>query len=254
MRQLTKGLWVVVGALTLVKGILSGNPPLVKNAPTYFINGPAKNFRDAVRSEGFIIPKEDAHWENPVTSECECRSLCWTYTQCLGSSTHQESGKVICRVTAKPPHNLTLVDNAGGTFSFWRSSIDYALYRVFEDFLYLVPKATMNYDDSRAYCERIPGHRLGMFKDISLLRVLSRIHMTTGMELWIDLHNSPDGPAWGDGVLLDKDLALTVFRTLVYINSDTNPIRVKMQNELDDNPAKNIRGFVCQANLGGLHW
>ncbi|XP_068206717.1 uncharacterized protein [Palaemon carinicauda] len=248
MEKMTIGFyWILLATLTLDLVILTEGQNLLKDAPLHYIKG-GDLYPRSIKSEGFIISLMNAYWEGPVESECACRVTCWTHVECAGFSAHKEGDMMLCRLTILPPNEINFEENPSSTYTFWMGSVASILYQMFGGYMYLVPVGNRNFPDSKAYCESIPGHRLGIFQTPRALRSLEKVMTTTGLELWTDLHNSPDGPIWGDGVFLDFDVTLPIFE-VSYSLMDTSPIRIRPPGVLDDNPSMNIRGFVCQASF-----
>ena len=59
--------------------------------------------------------------------------------------------------------------------------VDSILYKTAQDgFLYLIPDLRKKWEESKAFCEKIPGHRLGMFHSIVQLQSLVSLQEESG--------------------------------------------------------------------------
>ncbi|XP_066963251.1 uncharacterized protein [Macrobrachium rosenbergii] len=119
--------------------------------------------------------------------------------------------------------------------------------------LYLKPNVTLNFTDAKAYCSKIPGHRLSIYKKMDQWRAISA-KMDNNEPYWVvDLQKQDDNTAiWGDGTLykdteigqnLPLQNAYSIARIYIFFNGT-----------LDDGVSYRMRRFFCQANPFGVDW
>ncbi|XP_042890509.1 uncharacterized protein LOC122265327 [Penaeus japonicus] len=183
-----------------------------------------------------------------ATSVCRCRSLCLAHVNCKGVSATPVGDHFVCKLVGKTVDICMFADTAGATFIFWEDSVDHSIYELMPDgFLYLEPIAPAKHQEARAFCSRIPGHRLAILKTQAQREALYALHERTGRKYNVDLIVVGGVVQWGDGTVLSEDE-----QNSMGVDKTDKPDLLYENDKFTATDKE--ESFLCQANPTGYDW
>ncbi|CAL4136906.1 unnamed protein product [Meganyctiphanes norvegica] len=221
------------------------------------------------KADGVALQPDDAYHKIATMNKCSCKWMCFTSGRCASWSVSPEpSGNPHlweCRLSTLGPLNLTLSTDTQGTYYFFKDTVPAKYKARKDDLLYLEPDFKLDWTSAKAWCEKLPGHRLAIFKTRTQGNLLIHIQKALNVgRLTFDLQQVSNGKAWGDGTPYDgsdTDKHLEAQGVKVYDSTDPiNDIYYLAlsvdQNELYlwDGQKDYPYWFICQANPLGIDW
>ncbi|XP_037776761.1 uncharacterized protein LOC119573676 [Penaeus monodon] len=221
-------------------------------ASVQYVASPAGNF--------FVVPGKSilpwdafALFEN--TDSCLCKASCWAAIECVAwSFVTLADGSGQCRLANEGPTTLTVPERTDATYYFKESAVPGVYSFKVDRLLYLTPSMPLPYEDAKAFCARIPGHRLGMYKTIQQLDMLEEYWCLPGncpATLYMYLEKTADGVVFGDGTPFSST---EIAQTGITMNAPDTYTFTFYNKRVDDNYGTSAKPFLCQANPSGVDW
>ncbi|XP_037776723.1 uncharacterized protein LOC119573551 [Penaeus monodon] len=184
-----------------------------------------------------------------------CKASCWAAIECVAwSFVTLADGSGQCRLANEGPTTLTVPEGTDATYYFKESAVPGVYSFKVDRLLYLTPSMQLKYEAAKAFCARIPGHRLGMYKTIQQLDMLEEYWCLSGncpATLYMYLEKTADGVVFGDGTPFSST---EIAQTGIVMNSQTSYTFIFYNKRVDDATETSARPFLCQANPNGVDW
>ncbi|XP_047498624.1 uncharacterized protein LOC125045428 [Penaeus chinensis] len=235
-------------AVALVAGGVAERTPSIN-----YIQSPSGNF---FRAPGKTIPPENVIQTLPASNACTCKNFCFVSLACLAwSLVNFADGTSECRITDAGPLSYEVENNTQATYFFKEAAVDGTYHIDVDRLLYLKPSIGANFLTAKQHCEKIPGHRLGIYKTMQQYNMLGAYTTTTVTieSLYMDLVKVGMDLYWGDGTLYND----TEIGRNVDVRDFIKPERYIMMfwdSFVSDGRPSDIRQFMCQANPLGIEW
>ncbi|XP_069994514.1 uncharacterized protein [Penaeus vannamei] len=237
-----------VVAVTLIVATVAAIEPSV-----YYIQSPSGNF---FRAPGKTMPDAGVTQTKSPSSICECKNMCFVSLSCLAwSVVTLADGTSECRLADAGPLSYQVENNTQATYFFKEASVDGEYHLDVDRLLYLKPPIIVNYLTAKEHCQKIPGHRLGIYKTMQQYNMLGAYTTTsvTADSLYMDLEKVGTDLYWGDGTLYtDTEIGRNV--TVRDFIKPERYIMMFWDSELSDGRPADSRQFMCQANPLGVAW
>ncbi|XP_047468394.1 uncharacterized protein LOC125024633 [Penaeus chinensis] len=232
-------------AAALAAAALSPSVHYIRSAKGNFFMAPGKT-----------IPDADVALTLPASSTCHCKSMCFVRLSCLAwSFVNLTDGTSECRLADAGPSAHLVENNTDAVYFFLQASVEGDYRFDVDGLLYLKPAELTTYASAKERCERIPGHRLGIYKTTQQYQMLGDFTATTATagSLYMDLKKVGDDLIWGDGTSYnDTEIGKAV--VVKPFKADARDVMVFWENQLSDAWPDENRKFMCQANPIGVVW
>ncbi|XP_027207838.2 uncharacterized protein [Penaeus vannamei] len=252
LQVLGKKSLVMVTVVTLLVTQLHGTVYQTPSKVLYITSAPFGNFLVA---PGMSIQPWDAFALLEDIDSCSCKVSCWAATACVAwSFVTLADGSSQCRLANKGPTDLDVVERSNATYYFKESSVPGVYSFKADRLLYLTPSMLLPYEDAKALCARIPGHRLGMYKTVQQLNMLEEYWCLPGncpAALYMYLEKTSKGVLFGDGTPLS---ATEIGGTDVVMNAPDAYTFIFYNKKVDDDYPTAAKSFLCQANPMEVGW
>nr|XP_027207837.1 uncharacterized protein LOC113801225 [Penaeus vannamei] len=251
MRPIARQL-LLVAALAAAPGLLLAGYTSLTHAPLHYVT--SSKFGNFFMAPGWTIAPKSVIKRTTVIDGCQCRFSCWRNTECKAWSASKLPNGTECRMTIKGPGFAKVVGDFRATYFFMERGVSGKYVFGEDNIMYLLNKAYGSFFAGIILCGSIPGHRLGIFKRLEQLEFAESYMYSKEPALsdvsYIDLRNTSEGPAFGDGTLLrDTDMG-----QLEVVNASEAEVFVHWNNMFVGVSAKTSRHFICQANPLGVEW